>query len=183
MRKLILLFTLLVPFLPTHATKPSGQEIVMQLVKNVHGGMEVHNIDGKTSYSGYVGTGYIHYFAKNKAYLKPEIDIKWGEYRYEGGYALQTTSLMIPVTVGYNLFRNETIGMNIFGGIRYEQILQTSQNNYSSKVNNSQVGLNAGTSIRLLNFVSLNVSYYHGLTSLFRDGTGKISSFSFSFNF
>lgn len=182
MKKLIVLFTLFIPP-ATFAAKPSVQEVLMQLVKNAHGGMEMQTIDGQVGYSGYVGTGYTHYFAENRAYLKPEIEVKWGEYRHTGDYQLQTTSLMIPVTVGYNLFKQESLAMDLFGGIRYEQILHTAKNNYSSNVNNSQVGVRAGTSIRLLNTISLNISYYYGLTSLYKDGSGRISSFSFSFNF
>jgi hypothetical protein len=81
------------------------------------------------------------------------------------------------------VFNEELLGMEIFGGGRYEYIFNATNNTYDSSVNSSQFGLTAGTSIRLLNTVSLNVSYFYGLTSLFSDGTGKTSSFNFSFNF
>lgn len=182
-KRLFLFITILLFPVIVWAAKPTSTEILREFARNTHGGMEVNTVDGKTSYSGYVGTGYRFFFYKNKAYVKPEIDVKWGQYRYESDYKVETTSIAVPVTVGYNLFQEEFLGMNLFGGVRYEQILHSSNNNYNSGINNSQVGLTAGTSIRLLNTISFNISYYYGLTSLFKDGTGKVSSFNFSFNF
>ena len=164
--------------------KSNSKDIANQLISNLHGGGEMHTVDGVTSYSGYVGTGYVYYFDdKDRFYINPTIDAKWGEYRSEGNYSMKTTSVAVPVTLGYRLFTNELIGMNLFGGVRYEQILNIEGNKYMSEVNKSQVGLTGGTSLRLLDSFSLNVSYYYGLTSLFADGTGKTSSFNISFNF
>ncbi len=166
-----------------HAKSPTSQEVIQQLLRNAHGGVELHNVNGQTSYSGFAGTGYVYYFYRQKAYVKPEISVKWGEYKYQSSYHVKTTSIAVPVTVGYQLFQQELIGMSIFGGVRYEQILHSAENNYSSGINTSQAGLTAGTSVRLLNKFSINASYYYGLTTLFKDGSGKISSFNFSFNF
>ena len=165
------------------AATSTSQEVLKQLVKNAHGGVEVHTVNGETGYSGYVGTGYVHYFYKEKAYVKPEVDFKWGEYRYQNEYAIQTTSIVIPVTLGYQLFQQESVGMSIFGGVRYEQILYSVSNNPDYGINNSQAGITAGTSLRLMDKFSINASYYYGLTTLFKDGSGRISSFSFSINF
>jgi len=145
--------------------------------------MEVYTINGVTSYAGYVGTGYVHYFYKELAYVKPEISVKWGEYRYQDAYHVTTTSVAIPVTVGYQLFQQEGVGMNVFGGVRYEQIISSTNNNYEYGINTTQVGLTAGTSVRLMSRFSISASYYYGLTSLFRDGSGRITSFSFAFSF
>ena len=182
MKKIVFLSALLFSFGAKAAT-PTSQDVLMQLVRNAHGGVELVTIDGQTSYTGYVGTGYQYFFYKNKAYVKPEIDVRWGEIRYKDSYHVQTTSIAIPVTVGYNVFQTDLIGMNVFGGGRFEQILNSTNNNYGHDVNNSQVGLTGGTSIRLLNKFSINASYYYGLTSLYKDGSGRIQSFSFSFNF
>lgn len=165
------------------AASPTSQEILKQLVQNAHGGMEIHNINGQTSYFGYVGTGYQFYFYKQKAYVRPDIDFKWGEYRYQSGYHVETASFALPVTVGYHIFQQNDIRMTIFGGGRYEQIIHSANNNYAYGINNAQAGLTAGASIRLLNKFGINVGYYHGLTSLFKDGSGRISSFNFSVNF
>ncbi|MDR1729300.1 MAG: PorT family protein [Prevotellaceae bacterium] len=182
-KKILLIAACLFSF-GLYAKSPTSQEIIQQLLRNAHGGVELHSIDGRTSYSGFAGTGYVHYFYKEKAYIKPEISVKWGEYKYSNNYHVKTTSLAVPVTVGYQLFQEKLIGMNIFGGVRYEQILHSSDNNNSAgKLNTSQAGLTAGTSIRLANAFSINASYYYGLTTLFRDGSGRISSFGFSFNF
>ena len=177
-----IMLTALFSALTVNASDKSN-EVLRQLIKNLHGGMEVHTTDGTKSYSGYVGTGYKLYFYKDKAYIKPEIDVKWGQFKYDGGHEVETSSVAVPVTVGYHVFNEELLGMEIFGGGRYEYIFNATNNTYSSSVNSSQFGLTAGASIRLLNAVSLNVSYFYGLTSLFSDGTGKTSSFNFSFNF
>ncbi len=88
--------------------------------------------------------------------------------RYEGVYTNLITDL---------------IAMDVYGGARYEQILNVEGNDYPSKVNTSQLGLTGGTALRFFNKFSINASYYYGLTSLFADGTGKTTSFNFSFNF
>jgi len=166
------------------AASPTSQEVVQQLIRNAHGGVELHNVNGQTSYSGFVGTGYVHFFYQQKAYIKPEVSVRWGEFRYQSNYYVKTTSIAVPVTVGYQLFQQQSVGMNIFGGVRYEQILHSSDsNNAASAINTSQAGLIAGTSLRLLSRFSINASYYYGLTTLFRDGSGRITSFSLSFNF
>ena len=182
-RKILFIVTAWLFFIGMQAAAPTSQEVLNQLVRNAHGGMEVHVINGVTSYSGYVGTGYMHYFYKELAYVKPEVAVKWGEYRYQDAYHVTTTSIAVPVTVGYRLFQQGGIGMNVFGGVRYEQILNSTNNNYGHDVNTTQVGLTAGTSVRLLDKFSINASYYYGLTTLFRDGSGRITSFNFSFNF
>ena len=165
------------------AAKPTSQEVVQQLVRNAHGGLELININGQTSYSGFIGTGYTHFFYKQLAYVKPEITVRWGEYKFQSSYHVRTTSIALPVTVGYRLFQNEFVGMSVFGGGRYEQILSATDNNYAYDLNRSQAGLTAGASIRLLNKFSINASYYYGLTTLFKDGSGRITSFNFSINF
>ena len=165
------------------AASPTSQEILKQLIRNAHGGMEIHNINGQTSYSVYVGTGYQYYFYKQKAYVRPDIDLKWGEYRSQGGYSVETASIALPVTVGYHLFQLNNLRMTVFGGGRYEQILYSTNNTYSYGINSAQAGLTAGTSIGFFNKFSINVSYYYGLTTLYKDGSGRISSFNFSFNF
>ena len=181
-RKILFMAVWLFP-LGIQAGGPTSQEVVNQLIRNAHGGVEIHTINGETSYSGYVGTGYVHYFYENRAYVKPEVSVKWGEYRYQSAYHVKTTSIAIPVTLGYQLFQQGGVGMNIFGGARYEQIISSSDNNYEYPLNTSQVGLTAGTSLRLMDKFSINASYYYGLTTLFRDGSGRITSFNFSFNF
>jgi len=98
------------------AASPTSQEVVQQLIRNANGGVELHNINGQTSYSGFVGTGYIHYFYRQKAYLKPELTVRWGEYRYQNIYHVKTTSIAVPVTVGYHLFQQQSVGMSVFGG-------------------------------------------------------------------
>lgn len=181
-KKIALISALLLSFGMQAATSTS-QEVLNQLVRNAHGGVEVHTINGVTSYSGYVGTGYMYYFYKEQAYVKPEISAKWGEYRFQNAYHVKTASMVLPVTVGYRLFQQGAIGMDIFGGVRYEQILYSTDNTYPYSLNNSQVGLTAGTSVRLMNKFSINASYYYGLTTLYKDGSGRVTSFSFSFNF
>jgi len=185
MKKIALLSILFIS-LGAKAATPTSQDVLMQLVKNAHGGVELVKIDGQTSYRGYVGTGYQYFFYKEKAYVKPEIDVRWGEIRYKNNtdnHYVKTTSIAVPVTVGYNVFQQDLIGMNIFGGVRFEQILNSSNKNFETKINNSQIGLTGGASMRLMNKFSVNASYFYGLTSLFNDGTGKMSAFSFSFNF
>lgn len=167
------------------SAKSDGKDIVKQLINNAHGGMEVHNVDGRQSYSGYVGTGYRFYLdEKNRLYIYPAIDVKWGEYRADGG-GFKSTSIALPVTVGYDLFNNEVIGMKLYGGVEFEQFLSVTDTNLDSgvDVNRSQAGLTGGTSIRLLNKFSINASYYYGLTTLFNDGNGRTSSYNFSINF
>jgi ligand-binding sensor domain-containing protein len=181
-RKILFIAAWFFPF-GMQAAAPTSQEVVNQLVRNAHGGMEVYTINGVTSYFGYVGTGYVHYFYEQRAYVKPELDLKFGEFKHQSAYSVKTTSLALPVTVGYHVFQQESVRMTLFGGGRYEQILSSTDNTYSSPVNNSQVGLTAGTSLRLLNNFSINAAYYYGLTSLFKDGSGRIRSFSLSFNF
>ena len=180
MKKIGLLSVLLFS-LGAKAAAPTSKDVLMQLLRNAHGGMELVSIDGKTSQMWYVGTGYQYFFYKQKAYVKPEIDLKWGEIRYKNTDYVQTTSIAIPVTVGYNVFQGAALGMNVFGGVRYEQILHSSNKNVG--INNSQVGLTGGTSIRLLSKFSVNASYYYGLTALFKDSNEKVRSFQFSFNF
>ncbi len=184
MTKKILFIAVCLFSLGLYAKSPTSQEVIQQLLRNAHGGVELHNINGQTSYSGFAGTGYVYYFYKERAYVKPEISVKWGEYKYQSSYRVKTTSIAVPVTVGYQLFQQEWIGMSIFGGVRYEQILHSTDNtNTTSALNTSQAGLTAGASLRLANTFSINAGYYYGLTTLFKDGSGRISSFSFSFNF
>ncbi len=184
MAKKILFITACLFSLNLQAKSPASQEILLQLLRNANGGVELHTVNGQTSYSGFVGTGYVHFFYKQKAYVKPEISVRWGEYKYQSSYHVKTTSIALPVTVGYQLFQSDWIGMNVFGGGRYEQILQSSDNNNTAqKLNTSQAGLTAGASLRLVNTLSINVSYYYGLTTLFKNSNDRISSFSFSFNF
>ncbi|MCQ2193791.1 MAG: PorT family protein [Paludibacteraceae bacterium] len=164
--------------------KTDGKDVVKQLIENAHGGVEVHDVDGHQSLSGYVGTGYRFYLDdKNRLYVYPAIDIKWGEYRADGG-GFKSTSVALPITMGYKLFDNEAIRMDLFGGVTFEQILSVTDNDISyGEVNRSQAGLNGGTTIRLLNKFSINASYYYGLTSLFNDGNGCTRSYNFSINF
>lgn len=164
--------------------KTSSEDVIKQLINNAHGGVDVHTIDGETSVSGYAGTGYYFYFDdENKLYLYPAIDINWGEYKARDGYSMKTTSLIIPVTLGYNIFSTDLIGMNIFGGVRYEQILHVTDSSYDTDINRSQVGLTTGATLRIAQKINLNASYYYGLTTLFEDGSGRVTSFNFSFNF
>jgi hypothetical protein len=164
--------------------KSDPKDIPNQLIRNLHGGCELHTVDGVSSYSGYVGTGYYYYLDKHdRLYINPAVDVKWGEYRSDNGYSMKTTSVAIPITVGYKLFQTDLIAMDVYGGARYEQILNVEGNDYPSKVNTSQLGLTGGTALRFFNKFSINASYYYGLTSLFADGTGKTTSFNFSFNF
>ena len=174
-------FVLLLPF--SLSAKNDGKEIVKELIKNAHGGVEVHDVDGRQSYSGYVGTGYRFYLDnQNRLYVYPAIDFKWGEYRAEGG-SFRSTSVAIPVTVGYDVIRNEIIGMQIYGGVTFEQFFSVTDKNTDAEVNRSQAGLTGGTSIRLLDKISINASYYYGLTTLFNDGNGRTTSYNFSINF
>lgn len=183
-RKILLLIAACLLSFTIQAGSQASQIILKQLIENAHGGVELHTIDGQTSYSGYVGTGYQYYFYKQKAYIKPELDIKWGEYKYQSGYHVETASIAIPVTIGYHLFQQkDIIGMTVFGGGRYEQIVHSANNNYAYGINNAQAGLTAGTSISFFNKFSINASYYYGLTTLYKDGSGRVSSFNFSFNF
>lgn len=165
------------------SAKTDGKDVLIELIKNAHGGVEVHDVDGRKSYTGYVGTGYKFYLDdKKKLFLYPGIDFKWGEYRAEGG-GFRSTSVAVPITVGYDLFDNEIIGMNLYGGVTFEQFISVTDQNTDAKVNRSQAGLTGGTSIRLMNKISINASYYYGLTTLFNDGNGRTSSYNFSINF
>ena len=181
-KKILFMAAWLFPF-GMQAASPTSQEILTQLLRNAHGGVEIYTTNGQTGYFVYVGTGYQYYFYKQKAYIRPDIDFKWGEHRYQSGYHVETASIALPVTVGYHLLQQNDIRITVFGGGRYEQIVYSANNNYEYGINNSQAGLIAGTSIGFLSKFSINVSYYHGLTSLYKDGSGRISSFSFSFNF
>ncbi len=180
-KKLLVAFLLV--FCVSIQTAKTNQHVLKQLATNLHGGLELHTIGGVTSYGGLVGTGYQFYFYKDKAYVKPEFDLKFAQYRYEHDYHVNAGSIAIPVTVGYNLLQTKPLGITLFAGIRYEQFLYTANNNYPYDTNNSQFGLTPGLSFRFFNKVSINASYYYGLTSLYKDGSGKISSFNFSFNF
>ena len=184
MKRLLFLSLLLLPLL-TQAQKITSQEVVKQLVKNLHGGVEMHTVDGRQSYYAYAGTGYKFYFYEQKAYFFPQVDFKWGQYRYDSNSNnyTETTSIAFPMVVGYDLPLQDIIVLNVYGGGRYEQILHTSYNTYSSKVNNAQAGLLGGVAIKLANRFGVTVSYYYGLTSLYQDGTGRTSSFSFAFTF
>ena len=184
MKRFLFLSFLLLPLM-VQAQKVNSQEIVNQLVNNLHGGVEVHTVDGRQSYYAYAGTGYKYYFYENKAYFFPQVDFKWGQYRYDNNNKnyTETTSIAFPLTVGYDFLQQSIISMNVYGGVRYEQILYTSYNTYHSKVNNAQVGFLGGAAIRLAQRFGVTVSYYYGLTSLYQDGTGRTSSFSFAFTF
>lgn len=167
------------------AKKSKASDIGMQLLKNAHGGVSVNKVNKHTSYAGYVGTGYKYYFYKNSAYLYPQIDLQCGQYKHDtsNDSYTETTSLAIPVVLGYDLVSSNVIGVNLYVGGRYEQILHTSHNTYSAGVNNSQAGLLGGATIRIANKFGVTLSYYYGLTNFYRDGTGKVSSFNFAFNF
>jgi hypothetical protein len=182
MKKLLLLF-LLLPFF-VQAQKVDTKEVLLQLVNNLHGGVEVHTVDGRQSYYVYGGTGYKYYFYK-QTYFFPQVDFKWGQYRYDtnNSHYTETSSLAFPLIVGYDLPLKDIITANIYGGVRYEQILYISHNTYTSKVNKAQAGLLGGASIKLANRFGVTVSYYYGLTSLYQDGTGRTSSFNFAFLF
>jgi len=184
MKRLVLLPFLLLPLL-VQAQKVTSKELVTQLVKNIHGGVEMHTVDGRQSYYVYAGTGYKYYFYEQKAYFFPQIDFKWGQYRYDNNNKnyTETASIALPLTVGYDLPIKGIINMNVYGGVRYEQIVYTIRNSYTSKVNNAQAGLLGGTTIRLADRFGITVSYYYGLTSLYKDGTGRTSSFNFAFLF
>jgi hypothetical protein len=181
-RIFFILFILLPCFIQA---KTDSQNIGKQLLNNIQGGVEINNVNGRTSYYVYAGTGYKYYFYK-QMYLFPQINFKWGQYRHDpdnkNNYT-ETTSIALPLTVGYDVFQKNSININLYAGIRYEQILYTSFNSYSSKVNSSQIGLLGGASIQLSPHFGLTVSYYYGLTSLYQDGTGKTSSFNFAFLF
>ena len=161
----------------------TSQEVINQLLRNAHGGVEIHNINGQTSYSGFVGTGYQFYFYEQKAYVRPDIQVKWGELRFQSGHHIKTTSIALPVTVGYHVFQQENVRMTLFGGGRYEQFLRSESNSPDFAINTTQLGLTTGATIGFFNRFGISANYYHGLTSLFKDGSGKITSFSFSFNF
>jgi len=182
-RKILFIIAAWLLFSGMQAASPTSQEIITQLLRNATGGIEIHNINGQTSYSGFVGTGYVHYFYENKAYIRPDIAVKWGELRFSSEHQIRTTSIALPVTVGYHVLQQNNMRMTLFGGGRYEQFLRAESNNNANNINNSQVGLTTGASLNFSNRFGINASYYHGLTSLFRDGSGKITSFSFSFNF
>jgi hypothetical protein len=180
-RKTIILFVF--ALLSLQATIAQQKGVVEQLITNLHGGMEVTTINGATSYAGYVGTGYQLYFYENKAYVMPQIDVKWGQYKY-GNYAVDNvTSIVVPVTVGYNMVRSSMLSLTVYGGVRYEQVIHSGTNTYESSLNNSQFGLTPGASLRLFNKFGVSVSYYYALTSLYKDGKGRASAFNFSINF
>ena len=183
MKHLLFLSFALLPML-AQAQKITSQEVVKQLVNNLHGGVEMHNVDGRTSYFAYAGTGYKYYFYEKKAYFFPQIDFKWGQYRYDSdsNNYTETASIAFPLTVGYDLPLNGIV-LNVYGGARYEQILHTSYNTHSSKVNAAQAGLLGGAAIKLANRFGVTASYYYGLTPLYQDGKGRTSSFSFAFLF
>lgn len=177
------LFSLLLFSFPISA-KSSGNSILKELVNNAHGGVELHDVDGRKSYSGYVGTG-IRFFLddRNRFYIYPAIDLKWGEYRADGG-GFKSTSIALPVTLGYEVFNTDAISMNVYGGTTVEQFLTVSDEQYEDKsINRTQAGLTGGVSLRLLNRFSVNASYYYGLTTLFNDGSSRTRSYNFSINF
>ena len=179
----ILFAILLFPVLVQAGTKPSTQEVLIQLLRNAHGGVGVQTINGETSYSVFVGTSYFHYLNKN-FYLNPGLDFKWGQYPTFNGENIKTSSLVVPLTVGYTVASDNAIGANFFSGIIYEQILHTDyNNNYRYPINSSQVAVTAGARINIVNTVGFTVSYAYGLIPLYKDGSGRVSSFSFSFNF
>jgi len=184
-KKILFVSTLLLLFVMQRMVAVNSQEVVNQLIHNAHGGVEILNVNGASSYFVYAGTGYMHYFYEKKAYVKPEIDFKYGEYSARGSSnSVKTSSVAIPVTVGYHVFQESAIGMNIFGGVRYEYIFHSDfGKNYDGPgINNNQVGLTLGTSVRLISRFSINASYYYGLTPLYKGGE-RVTSFSFSFNF
>ena len=183
MKRILLLAFIFAPFV-ANAQKATSQEVINQLLRNMRGGVEVVNINGRSSFHTYVGTGYKHYFRPSNAYLFPQADFKWGRYDVGNGY-IETSSLAIPVLIGYELFAQDLIGLNVFTGGRYEQVLHSSHstNAISNKINNTQVGVLGGANIRLANRFGITASYYYGLTPLFQDGTGRISSFSLAFTF
>jgi len=179
----ILFAILFFPIFAQAGTKPSAQEIAVQLLKNAHGGVELQTINGRTSYLFFVGTSYFHYFNKN-VYFNPGLDFKWGQYPTFNNEYINTSSLAVPLKVGYTVASDNGVGANFFGGVVYEQILHTSyDSDYSFPINNSQVAVTAGARINLMNTVGFTVSYAYGLIPLYKDGSGRISSFSFSFNF
>lgn len=164
--------------------RSNTDDILKELIHNAHGGMELHDVDGRQSYSGYVGTGYRFFLDdKNRFYVYPAIDVKWGEYRADGG-GFKSTSVALPVTVGYELFNTDLISMNLYGGATFEQFISITDQQFDDKhVNRSQAGLTGGVSIRLANKFSINASYYYGLTTLFNDGSSYTRSYNFSVNF
>ena len=181
MKRLLFLSFLLLPLL-AQAQKVNSQEVVTQLVRNLHGGVEIATINGRQSYHAYAGTGYKYYFYEQKAYLFPQINLKWGRYDSNVNYSTETASIAFPVTVGYDI-RLDGLILNAHTGVRYEQIVHTVFNSYTSKVNNAQVGLLGGISMRLSQRFGISASYYYGLTTLYQNGKGRISSFNFAFLF
>lgn len=193
--KFEILITFLLPlFLSSqiYAQEQAGKEkkslrdndVLMQIISNVNVGYSMYRTDDYRWNNIYVGTAYGQRFEKlPDAYWQIGAGFNRSDYTLLAGStwgdsSFTTGSLSIPFTLGYHVFNSSEIGLNLFMGPSYEIIFY--QGKSDSKVQRSQIGLSAGTRLRILNAISFQISYSYYPTSLLSNGTLNRSAISVS---
>lgn len=161
--------------------------VLMQILNNVNVGYSMYRTGDYRWNNFYVGTAYGQRFEKlTEAYWQIGAGFNWSDYTLSSGStwgdsSFSTSSLSIPFTLGYDVVNSSEIGLNLFLGPSYEFIFYSGSSD--NKVKRSQIGLSAGTRLRIFNAVSFQIAYKYYPTSLLSNGTLNRSAVSVSLGF
>lgn len=165
-----------------------------QLWRNTNIGWDVYRTENYRWRNIFVGSGYFYRFETlPKMYAYGGMNMNWSKYTLygNGSYALmennailKTTSLTVPLYVGYQAFQTKGFRLNLYTGPAFEMILASKLDGYSyDKINRFQTGWTMGSTLRFLYLFRARVAYSYYPTSLLTDFNMPRSAFTLSVGF
>lgn len=158
-------------------TISAQDDLGKQLWRNFNFGWDVYRTQDYRWRNIFIGSGYYHHFeAAPKAYVYGGLNINWSKYTlYQGGRyemmnndaTLKTTSFSVPFYAGYQVFKTQGFGLNLYTGPSFEFILASRLDGQSyDKINHFQTGWTMGSTLQFLYLFRARVAYSYYPTSL-----------------
>ncbi len=178
--KIIVVFLML-----TTVVGYSQSNMVIQLLQNVNISYGYNKTDTYKWTNMGIGTRYVENIKLvPNSYWSVNPSINHSSYTFNsssvfGSGDVTTTSLALPIIVGYRLLRTQFLNVNVYTGPHLEYIFYTNSENDNLKdVERFQSGIRVGANVSLMRNLGLTFEYAYYPTKLYRNGDFTRTSFS-----